>query len=250
MTNIVLNEKACAEHAIANLTLGSKPIETLGRVARYYYSEGYKKREIGSLLEDFMLKCDPTINIVKWQATIDRQVNSSDKYELIDIPGVVVTKSEMEQIKKIEGKLLQRLMFTMLCLAKYGNAINPNNNSWVNRKDKEIFSLANITITTKRQSLMINDLWTLGYIGYSRVVDNININVKIIDDESPVELFVTDFRNLGNQYMRYCGEKYIECQCCGVVIRKDSNVQRYCRDCAAEINRQKTLENWRKSASS
>ncbi|MBR6649446.1 MAG: hypothetical protein IKL29_08725 [Bacteroidaceae bacterium] len=250
MTNIVLNEKACAEHAIANLTLGSKPIETLGRVARYYYSEGYKKREIGSLLEDFMLKCDPTINIVKWQATIDRQVNSADKYELIDIPGVAVTKSEMEQIKKIEGKLLQRLMFTMLCLAKYGNAINPNNNSWVNRKDKEIFSLANITITTKRQSLMINDLWTLGYIGYSRVVDNININVKIIDDESPVELFVTDFRNLGNQYMRYCGEKYIECQCCGVVIRKDSNVQRYCRDCAAEINRQKTLENWRKSASS
>lgn len=250
MTNIVLNEKACAEHAIANLTLGSKPIETLGRVARYYYSEGYKKREIGSLLEDFMLKCDPTINIVKWQATIDRQVNSADKYELIDIPGVAVTKSEMEQIKKIEGKLLQRLMFTMLCLAKYGNAINPNNNSWVNRKDKEIFSLANITITTKRQSLMINDLWTLGYIGYSRVVDNININVKIVDDESPVELFVTDFRNLGNQYMRYCGEKYIECQCCGVVIRKDSNVQRYCRDCAAEINRQKTLENWRKSASS
>lgn len=250
MINIVLNEKACAEHAIANLTLGSKPIETLGRVARYYYSEGYKKREIGSLLEDFMLKCDPTINIVKWQATIDRQVNSADKYELIDIPGVAVTKSEMEQIKKIEGKLLQRLMFTMLCLAKYGNAINPNNNSWVNRKDKEIFSLANITITTKRQSLMINDLWTLGYIGYSRVVDNININVKIIDDESPVELFVTDFRNLGNQYMRYCGEKYIECQCCGVVIRKDSNVQRYCRDCAAEINRQKTLENWRKSASS
>lgn len=250
MTNIVLNEKACAEHAIANFTLGSKPIETLGRVARYYYSEGYKKREIGSLLEDFMLKCDPTINIVKWQATIDRQVNSADKYELIDIPGVAVTKSEMEQIKKIEGKLLQRLMFTMLCLAKYGNAINPNNNSWVNRKDKEIFSLANITITTKRQSLMINDLWTLGYIGYSRVVDNININVKIVDDESPVELFVTDFRNLGNQYMRYCGEKYIECQCCGVVIRKDSNVQRYCRDCAAEINRQKTLENWRKSASS
>ena len=250
MSNIVLNERACAEYAIENLTLGSKPIETIGRVARYYYSEGYKKCEIGSLLEDFLLKCDPTINIVKWQDTIDRKVNSADKYKLIDIPGVSITKNEMEQIKKIDGKLLQRLMFTMLCLAKYGNAVNPNNNSWVNRKDREIFSLANIMVTTKRKSLMINDLWTLGYIGYSRVVDNININVKIVDDESPVELFVSDFRNLGNQYMRYRGEEYIECQCCGVVIRKNSNVQRYCHDCAAEINRKKALETWRKTASS
>lgn len=250
MTNIVLNEKACAEHAIANLTLGSKPIETLGRVARYYYSEGYKKREIGNLLEDFMLKCDPTINIVKWQATIDRQVNSADKYELIDIPGVAVTKSEMEQIKKIEGKLLQRLMFTMLCLAKYGNAINPNNNSWVNRKDKEIFSLANITITTKRQSLMINDLWTLGYIGYSRVVDNININVKIVDNNSPTALYISDFRNLGCQYMRYCGEKYIECECCGKVIKENHVKQRYCAECATEIDRQKSLERYHKSRNS
>ena len=46
MTNIVLNEKACAEYALENLILGSKPTETLGRVARYYYSIGYKKKEI------------------------------------------------------------------------------------------------------------------------------------------------------------------------------------------------------------
>lgn len=246
MTNIVLNEKACAEFALENLTLGSKPVETLGRVARYYYSEGYKKREIGNLLEDFMLKCDPTINIVKWQAAIDRQANSADKYELIDISGIAITKSEINAIQKIEGKLLQRLMFTMLCLAKYGNAISPNNNNWVNRKDKEIFSLSNIAITTKKQSLMINDLWSLGYIGYSRVVDNVNINVKIVDDDSPTEIFITDFRNLGNQYMRYCGEKYIECQSCGKVVKQNKNVQKYCRECAVEIDRQKAIERYHK----
>ena len=250
MTNIVLNEKACAEYALENLILGSKPTETLGRVARYYYSIGYKKKEIGSLLEDFMLKCDPTINIVKWQATIDKQVNSADKYELIDISGVEITQSEIDKIQQIEGKLLQRLMFTMLCLAKYGNAINPNNNNWVNRKDKEIFSLANITLTTKRQSLLINDLWTMQYIGYSRVVDNININVKIVDNESPTVLYISDFRNLGNQYMRYCGEKYIECECCGKVVKEKHGKQRDCTECATEIDRQKSLERYYKSHNS
>lgn len=250
MTNIVLNEKACAEFAIENLTLGNKPIETLGRVARYYYSEGYKKKEIVGLLEDFVLKCDPAINIVKWQSAIDRQARGADKYKLIDIPGVSITQREMEKIQSIDGKLLQRLMFSMLCLAKYGNAVSPNNNCWVNRKDKEIFKLANIAITSKRQSLMINDLWTMGFIGYSRVVDNVNINVKIIDEESPTVLFVSDFRNLGNQYMRYCGEKYIECHCCGKVVKQNKNKQKYCNECAVEINRQKSIERYYKSMNS
>lgn len=247
MTNIVLNERACAEYALDNLSLGAKPIETLGRVARYYYSIGYKKKDIGSLLEDFMLKCDPAINIVKWQAAIDRQVSNADKYELIDISGISITRAEIDKIQQIDGKLLQRLMFAMLCLAKYGNAVNPKNNNWVNKKDKEIFSLANISLTTKRQSLMINDLWTMQYIGFSRVVDNININVKIIDDSSPTVLYISDFRNLGNQYMRYCGEKYIECECCGKVVKENHGKQHYCNECAIEIDRQKSLERYYKS---
>lgn len=248
MTNIVLNEKASAEFALENLILGDKPIETLGRIARYYYSEGYKKKEIVGLLEDFILKCDPTINIVKWQLAIDKQVKMADKYKLIDIPGISITQNEMKKIQSLEGVLLQRLMFTMLCLAKFGNTVNPNNNCWVNRQDKDIFRLANITITSKRQSLMINDLWTAGYIGYSRVVDNVNINVKIIDEESEEAIFVSDFRNLGNQYMRHCRGGYIECQCCGKVVRQTNNKQKYCNECAIEINRQKSIERYCKSA--
>lgn len=250
MINIVLNERAYAEYALENLSLGDKPFETLSRIARYYYSEGYKKREIESLVEDFMLKCDPNINIVKWQNLIDKVVKSSDKFELIEIPGVFITKKEMQTIKQIDGKLLQRLMFTMLCLAKYGNAVSNTNNNWINCKDKDVFCLANIKVTTKRQSLLINDLWNMGYIGYSRVVDNVNINVKIIDDESPVELFVGDFRNLGNQYMKYCGERFIECSCCGKVVKENHSKQQYCPECAIEINRKKTIERYHARTSS
>lgn len=255
ISNIVLDERASAEYAIENLSLGQKPIATLGRLARYYYQEGYGKGEIGGLLEDFLMKCDPTVNIVKWQAAIDRQVRVADKYQLIDIQGVPITKSELDRIASISGQrssqaiLLKRLMFTMLCLAKYWNAVNESNNNWVNVKDREVFSLANIAVTTKRQSLMLNDLWTMGLIGFSRMVDNININVKIVDDKSPQVLFISDFRNLGNQYRMYLGEKYVQCQCCGLTIRRESNSQRYCPECAIEVNRRKTFENCRRAAS-
>lgn len=253
--NIVLNERACAESALENLSLGTKPVETIRRVGKYYYSLGYKKAQIAKLLEEFLIKCDPNINIVKWQGMIDSIVKSVDKYKLIEIAGIPITKSEIEAIRAIDTKhyknsQLQRLMFTMLCLAKYSNALNPANNNWVNRQDKEIFSLANIVITSKRQSLMINDLWKLDYIGYSKVVDNININVKIVDDTSEQVLFIDDFRNLGNQYLMYFGDdgKYKRCECCGKVVKVTSGRQKYCPDCAVDINRQKAAERYRRLA--
>ena len=234
MKEIVTNERAYVEQILNCPKIGSKPMESLSRIARYYYSEGYAKDEIHKLLEEYLLKCDPTFNLVKWQTSIDMVVGSASKYPLIDIQGVPITRSELKKIGKLRSKMLRKLMFTLLCLAKYCNAVNPSNNNWVNFKDKDIFSLANIVIATKRQSLLINDLWSMGYIGYSKMVDNTNLNVKIVDEDSPVDLVVLDYRNLGNQYLRYCGESHIECQICGKVIAKRSNRQLYCSECSAK----------------
>lgn len=242
--SIILDERAYVEEIIRSPELGKKPTETLNRLAKYYRSNGYKSREIVSLLESFMIKCDPGVNLVKWQSLLDKVVRSSSKYDLIFLEGVSITESEMNKIKALNGKQLQKLMFCLLCVAKYCNAVNPKNNNWVNKADKEIFSMAGIRTTIKRQSYMINDLWDAGYVGFSNVVDNININVKIVDDDSKEVLFVSDFRNLGNQYLRYLGEPYIECECCGAVVRKNSNVQKYCPDCAEAVNLRKTEERY------
>lgn len=248
MNNIVMDERTFAEYALKNYELGQKPIETLGRIARYYHSNGYNRIEIVDLLEDFMIKCDPTVNVVKWVKSIEAQAKSSEKYDLIDIQGISITKGEVDSIKKISGVLLQRLMFTLLCLAKYGNAVSANNNGWVNRKDKEIFSFSNIKVGRKRQALMMNDLWSAGYIGYSRVIDNTNVNVKLIESTGDETLFVTDLRNIGNQWMKFIGGNYMECQSCGLVVKRTANGQKYCKECSVEINKQKTFENQRRSS--
>lgn len=242
MSEIVLNEKQWAEDALENLEIGVKPSETLGRLARYYYQQGYKKNEIPALLEQFLLRCDPSINIVRWQGVIDARAKTADKYQLINLTGIDITAEEVKKIKELPGVLLQRLMFTLLCLAKYGNAVFSRNNGWVNREAREIFAMANIVLTIKRQSLLINDLWRAGYIGFSNIVDNVNVNVKIIDNESPAVLRITDFRNLGNQYMMYTGGSYIMCENCGAVIKRVTNNQRYCRDCSVIMNSHKTMD--------
>ncbi len=60
--------------------MGELPHETLGHLAKYYHAEGYKDREIQRLLEDFIIKCDPTANVFKWENTIAHQVKNAKKY--------------------------------------------------------------------------------------------------------------------------------------------------------------------------
>lgn len=237
MREIVLNEKEWAKEAINSLSLGKKPYETIVRVAKYYKSQGYRKSDVRRQVEDFMIRCDPRLSLVKWNDSITAAVNAAEKYPPVCIAGVTITVPEMEKIERLDSVLKQRVMFTLLCLAKYGNAVNPRNGNWVNLEQKDIFMLANVKITGKRQALMINELWQAGYIGYSCLVDNVNLNVKIIED-GDLTMFVDDFRNLGNQYMLYHGGNYFACEGCGVVLKAAPGVgrpQKYCQECADEI---------------
>ena len=68
MTEIVLNEKQWIEDMIQNASLGNKPSETLGRLARYYRELGYKRNEIAKMLEEFMIRC--IYNVIRWHRSL------------------------------------------------------------------------------------------------------------------------------------------------------------------------------------
>lgn len=240
---IVLNEREWAENAISNRQLGKRPVETLSRVARYYYQvEKYKKREVRDKLEDFLLQCDPDVVLVKWSNTIDRIVRGADKFPLVELDGIDITKGELQVIRSLEGRQLQRLAFTLLCVAKYWDATQLKNNGWVNTADKEIMKMANINTSVKRQSLMLHEMRNSGLIRFSKRVDSLNIQVKFIRPDGQIEMRVSDFRNLGNQYLMKCGEPYFQCAHCGITIKKKSNVHKYCPECAAEMYIKQSVE--------
>jgi len=241
--SIVLNEREWAENAIANRQLGKKPVETLGRIARYYRQvEKYKKPDIRDKLEDFLLQCDPGVVLVKWSDTLDRIVRSCDKYSLVELDGVNITNAELQVVGALEGRQLQRLAFTLLCVAKYWDATQPKNNGWVNTADKDVMKMANINTSIQRQSLMLHEMKNAGLLRFSKRVDSLNIQVKFIRPNSPVKIHISDFRNLGNQYLLYCGEPYFQCAHCGLTIKKKSNVHKYCPECAAEMYIKKSVE--------
>ena len=63
----------------------------------------------------------------KWIDSIFYQVIKSKKYNLKKVDNVIVTKSEMEIIQSVKGKSRQKVLFTLLILAKYYNAVSDKN---------------------------------------------------------------------------------------------------------------------------
>lgn len=256
---IVLNEYEWADRMIHKKNLGNKPGETLSRVARYYFENGYSKREVRKLLDQFLVQCNPDASLVQWSSSLDKIVKSAAKRPLIQIDEIVITQTELDKIGEIESKQLRRVAFAMLCVAKYWNAVSPDNNNWLNTSDKEIFQMANVIRPGKNKDLMYGDLLSRGFIRSSKKIDNLNVQVLFLDEaDSPAAIRITDFRNLGYQYMRYYGEPYFQCEACGITVRERSyshkkclrrdgrardagRKHKYCPECAAEIYIKQTV---------
>lgn len=246
--SIVLNEHYYAEQAIQTRSLGKKPSETLSRVARYYIDsfDSANKKTIRSKLDLFLLQCDSTASIPKWSKMLDFATDWAFKHEAIQIDSIIITKPEMDKIDSLDGKQIRRLAFVLLCLSKYWNIVNSQNNDWVNSKDNEIMAFANINTSIRRQCAMYAALRDAGLIQFSKKVDNTNVRVCFAED-GEAAMTITDLRNLGYQYLKYHGEPYFECSNCGITTKisnpwnKNSSwKQKYCRDCAVEI---KTKQN-------
>lgn len=243
---VVLNEYEWVENSVKNLRMGKQPWITLDRYAKYLYAQGRSRAEIRSAINDFVARCCPNERLdVIWSRMIDRCVSNAKSRKLLQINGVSITKAELELIGSQNGSVKQKVLFTMLCLAKFRNAARGDNSNWIKYDVKDIFSLANAGYSARRQLDMIHSFYKDGLIGLSSRVGNTSIKVKFVCDDSEEVLYVTDFRNLGNQYSRIrFKNKYIECDSCGLVVPRNSNRQLYCKACADALNVERALERY------
>lgn len=244
--SVVLRENEWAASMIQASSLGKKPSETLRRVARFYMDtyhigQGAARKK----LDLFLLQCDPTSSLSKWSDALDFAVSRASKYPALNIDHIVVSDKEMEKIDSLEGKQICRLAFTLLCLSKYWNIVTGKSDGWVNSKDNDIMSMANIRTSVKRQSAMYWKLNDLGMIQFSKKVDNTNVRVCFAEDGNEA-IQIRDFRNLGYQYLMFHGEPYFICKNCGITTKmsSDGNLrrQKYCPECASIIKMKKNIE--------
>jgi len=243
---IILNERAYAEDCLRNNRMDTKPFQTLVIIANYFaHVKNYSREEMYSALVEYYSLANPKEyfqNKNFWENTIDTIVSKAGKYPLYEIDGVWITNNELVTINKIEGGSLKRLAFTLLCLSKLNNSKNPSNNFWVNNDYREIFKLARVNCKKRERYINIGKLYRLGLIEVAKRIDNLSIRVTFADTTKTYysrddgDLFVSDFRELGYEYLYAMGGNFIRCSECGILTRGNKNgTKKYCNNCSGYI---------------
>ncbi len=130
-------------------------------------------------------------------------------------------------------------MFTLFAIARYMNS-----EGWINKKDSkglsEVFKLANVTLSSDKKNELLHELYSNGYIHFGKKVNNLNIKIDLGDTDDDIAYKVTQFENIGNQYIGNFKKGYKQCANpgCGRKIRiksKNDYSTKYCSKCAYEI---------------
>jgi len=243
--SIILKENEWAEQMIRDCELGKKPSETLQRVARYYLDNGYSKKEVRDKLDVFLIQCNPLASLPKWSDALDYAVKRALKFNAVNIDYIDISATEMAVVDARDRVQERRLAFTLLCLSKYWNIVNPQMNSWVVNKESEIMNLANVHTSSKRQGDMYFCMRRDGLLQFSKKIDNTNVRVLFGDNNEPI-MRVSDFRNLGYQYMMFKGGPFFVCENCGIITRvkhpDSGRPQKYCNTCAVKIQTKQKVD--------
>lgn len=233
---IILDEKNFAEECLKHGLPEQNPIRALSIIARYYYHcKGLRGKKIIEALDEYLGKnvFDYLRVRDRWIETIEDLARSAGKYPLHETDGIWITTSELSTIETLHDKVLERLAFTVLCIAKLNNRRNPNNDNWVRISDKEVFKTARISDSEKNRRCRIGMLCDKGLLRLPNVLSSA-YRVEFVDNKSDNSLFVSDFRELGYEYRKYKGERYVRCAECGVLIKGNKNgTRKYCIDCVA-----------------
>lgn len=247
--NISLNEYEDALRYKEERDIDSNFYNKLRVLANYYFEEeGCSEKKVREKLSEYVCFCgeSPSLNI--WSDMIDAAIKRAKKVKLIRIEEIKISESEIERINCLESTQLKRLAFTLLCLAKYRDLIVKNNDHWICYEDKEIMKLANMRPSLTRQAELYKALSDMEYLKFPKKIDSISMQILFTDKEqnNNTAVTVTKFKNLGYQYLKYCGEPYFECENCGTTVKQVNNKgagrkQKYCEQCAALIHaKQKT----------
>lgn len=236
--SVILDEYTQAEKIIETGDVGIKPTSTLFLLSKYYRQKYLlNKDETAIKLNEFMKDNYKNYNAALWEDIIDDISKKGIKYSLKKIPFIGITQMEIDTLNSVTGLKYQKLLFVILCHAKYHNTLSESNNDWSNIGIPEIYKLARVTVKHRNDKfLYLNDLEKNGYISFSNKNDNLNLRCNFVDKSDDYVLKIDDFRELGYEYLNFIGEgNFIRCNCCNKIVRKTNNKCLYCSDCAKKV---------------
>lgn len=208
-------------------------------IAKYYYSDDIDVETLSDIVKKILFQFNiPFYQEYKYhnkitKICIDICCNAVDR-SFREAEYVPVYENEINLVNSLPNDRQRKLMFTFFAVARYMNC-----DGWINKKTSrdiaEVFRLANVNVPTRIRNEILHELYTGGYIIFSKSITNSNIKVNL-DDTGAIAYKVKEFCNIGHQYLGNFKQGYKQCTVCGKPIKITNNRVKYCTACYKRIN--------------
>jgi hypothetical protein len=249
MDKWILDEKKLTMELIdtgrVNGKLYDKPKSAIRRIARYFLLRGYSESRVERIIRKWHTLF-PYYEYDNEGFTSIRNLIHQSKMVLkpyVNIDNVEIKKSEMEVIKNLPTKNLQKLAFGFLVYAKVLN-IYYGGYFVYHKRINQLFLDSNVGYTGKtKQREQIDKLIELGLLRIDKdyVYDSPTV-IFVGDDSEETVMVVKDFELLGLQLLSYLGDKSIKlkkCEYCGELMQVKDNRTKYHDECKEQAKRDK-----------
>lgn len=218
------------------------------RISKYYLLRGYSIEKTIDMVKRWFGEC------VKFDFLEDSKIRelTNQSYgclkSYVKIDNIEIKKSEMEVIKGLPTKNLQKLAFGFLVYAKVLN-IRYGGYFVYGKKINQLFVDSNANYTGKKQMEQINKLVELGLLEIDMGYKHINPSVLFVGQDTEETVFtIYDFELLGLQLLKYLGDTTIKlkhCEYCGKLMQVKDSRTKYHDECKKYAKRDKERDRQR-----
>lgn len=208
-------------------------------LCRRWLAEGVRICDLKENIIVFCTRFNSQFNYAKSEAMIVDVLNSLQDHKDTKISfefctKIVIYENELDKIKEIKDKNLQKLLFVMVSLAKWRNSNYIYLNSGSSIRVKDIFCLAGVDCTKKEQGMYLYALNNGGYID-TQLRPLLKLMIPWISNEGSEKLSFTISDNMLEEWNKIT---LPHCCRCEKPFERHSSTQKYCKECHDEIEKE------------
>ena len=244
-----INEKKVLDSLLKNKkTIKNNTYQKLVVYIKHLKSEGKTKAQVREELDCLMTNYYSGFVMADWDSLLQKITNkyTKAKYkEFRELKQINITNEELTFIKDKQDIEVEKLLFTLLVIAK----VTSNGKSlWVSCDSKDIFKMSKFKYDKNKsrfeqREFKIYDLSKRGLLSIKQVCDSTDIKLlygSLVQGEGlTLTIDEENSNSIIYEYLKWCGDKSIKsCENCGILIQENPNSKKntkYCSICAKKV---------------
>ena len=253
---MILNEEKYARDILLGKNTFEKTIiRKIGYITRYnFHILNKNDTENYNSTVKWLLKHQVNFDESSYSNVISNAIKSAKKHPFYVIDCIKITKNELCAIKSLENLREEKILFSLLCMAKQQMKSFGFTDGLVKYTVTDLCKMARVSVPANDREYILHDILLKGFIECPKKNDTKCLRLNFIDEDGEGEIGLIlneiDCQEIAYTYLKWKnGDGFKRCSTCGRLIRskqvgqkctycKSSNYDGshiWCIDCGEEI---------------